>query len=291
MSSVRGRCLCGEIVYELNGELRHMTHCHCSMCRKAHGAAFATYVAVLARGFRWVSGQDEVTRYESSPGFLRSFCPRCGSVAPTPDDDGGISTDGDLVFVPAGNLEGDFGTRPEAHIFVASKAPWYTITDALPQFEEYPSDSALPSVAQAPRHSARRGHVAGSCLCGAVAFEYAGTPKVMMNCHCSRCRRAKSAAHASNVFVDPARFSWTEGEDRVVTYRLPDAKRFGHAFCRTCGSSVARAVPGAPVVNVPVGALDDDPGTRPRAHIYVASKAPWFEITDGLPRHAEMPAG
>ena len=78
-------------------------------------------------------------------------------------------------------------------------------------------------------------------------------------------------------------------EDEVLTYKLPEAERFGSAFCRTCGSPVARRASGAPVVNIPAGGLDDDPGARPGAHIYVASKAPWFELTDELPRFEETP--
>ena len=280
---VRGSCLCGDIVYEIEGEFQDMSHCHCSMCRKMHGTAFATYVGIPSEGLRWVSGEDRATRYESSPGFIRAFCSSCGSVVPSP------SKGESVMYVAAGNLEGDCGVRPEVHIFAKSKASWYTITDALPQFDEYPPDDDSPTVPQAPRSAGRDGVVGGSCLCGGVAFEYEGKPKMMMNCHCTRCRRAKSAAHASNVFVDPANFRWLKGEDQVVSYKLPEAERFGHAFCRTCGSSVARLAPGAPVVNIPAGALDDDPGIRPGAHIYVASKAPWFELTDDLPRYDEMP--
>ncbi len=281
---VRGSCLCGDVVYELEGEFQHMSHCHCSMCRKSHGTAFATYVASPARGLRWICGEDRIARYESSPGFGRAFCSTCGSGAPVPDPGGA------MVFTPAGNLLEDCGVRPEAHIFVASKAVWYPITDELPRFAEYPPGSGLPSVGQVPRSAGRQGAVGGSCLCGAVAFEYEGEPKMMMNCHCSRCRRAKSAAHASNVFFAPQALRWVKGEDRIVSYALPGAQRFGNAFCGICGSPVARQSPGAPLVNVPAGALDDDPGIRARAHIYVASKAPWFEFTDGLPRHEEMPA-
>ena len=202
---VRGSCLCGGIVYEIEGELQDMVHCHCSMCRKIHGSAFATYVHAPTGGFRWVRGEDRITRYESSPGFVRAFCSTCGSVTPTPNQDK------QAAFLPAGNLAQDCGVRPQAHIFADSKASWYRITDDLPRFDEYPSGYSQPTVEQAPRNAGREGVVGGSCLCGALAFEYEGEPKMMMNCHCSRCRLAKSAAHASNVFVEPASFRWVSG--------------------------------------------------------------------------------
>ena len=278
----RGSCLCGEIAYEVRGEPEHMTHCHCTMCRKIHGSLFATYVMVPKENFSWMKGAERAVSYESSPGFTRAFCRTCGSVIPVVDDD-------EDVAMPAGNLESDCGVRPEAHIFVKSKAPWYTITDDLPQYDAYDPGTDLPDIALGSRGSGRHGVVGGSCLCGAVGFEYEGSPKFMMNCHCSRCQRVKGAAHASNVFVAPDAFRWLKGEELVITYKLPEAERFGHAFCGRCGSSVARVVPGAPVVNVPAGSLDDPPGIEPRGHIYVAYKAPWFELSDDLPRFDELP--
>jgi hypothetical protein len=280
---IKGRCLCGDVQFEITGQLGDMTHCHCGMCRKSHGAAFATYANVPAEGFRLVKGKDKIRTYQSSEQDTRSFCTTCGSVVPTPAEAGGH------VSVPAGLLEGDIKSKPVAHIFVGSKAGWYEITDDIAQFQAYPP--GYGEAIDAPRRTVHRdGVVSGGCLCGAVAFEYTGTPAFMMNCHCSRCRRAKGAAHASNVFVKPEDFTWTRGHEHVVVYKLPEAERFGHAFCDVCGSSLPRQAPGAPVVNVPAGSLDDDPGARPKAHIYVGSKASWFEPTGDLPRHEEMPA-
>jgi hypothetical protein len=109
------------------------------------------------------------------------------------------------------------------------------------------------------------------------------------NCHCSRCRKARGAACASNVFVKAADFRWLRGEDLLVNFRLPGAQRFGNAFCRVCGSPMPRAVPMRDFIVVPAGALDGDPGVRASYHIFVASKAPWHEITDKQPQHAEYP--
>jgi hypothetical protein len=133
--------------------------------------------------------------------------------------------------------------------------------------------------------------IRGSCLCGAVAFE-ADAPHEFRNCHCSRCRKSRGSAYASNMFVKPEDFRWLRGKEEVVTYRLPSAQRFGSAFCRVCGSPLPREVAVLNVMLIPAGVLDEDPVIRAAYHIFVGSKAPWHEITDDLPQFAEYrPAG
>jgi hypothetical protein len=255
------------------------------MCRKAHGAAFATYVGAPAEGLRWVSGQDRVARYESSPGFYRPFCSRCGSVVAGDPAEG-------RVFLPAGCLDGDPGVRPGAHIFVASKAPWHEIADDLPRFDTYPPGVEAPEVPpRAPPPPAREGAVRGSCLCGGVAYEVEGELYGIVNCHCSRCRKARSAAHASNLFAGVERLRWTQGEDRIGSFRVPEAKRFRSSFCRVCGASLPRAFPERGFAVIPAGTLDDDPGARERFHIFCGSKAPWYEIADDVPQFEEYEPG
>jgi hypothetical protein len=132
-SVISGSCLCGEVCYEIAGQLRSVTHCHCSMCRKAHGAAFATYAEVEARDLRFTRGQDLIVRYRSSQEAQRSFCSRCGSnLLFEPEESP------NLVWVAVGGLDSDSQVRPGAHIFVGSKAPWLDIDDDLPQ---HPADS------------------------------------------------------------------------------------------------------------------------------------------------------
>lgn len=282
---VGGSCLCGRFAFEADGPFSLMSHCHCGYCRKSHGSTFATYVAAPARGFRWLSGKGEQGRYESSPGFERPFCPTCGSKLPG-------EAHGDLQFLPAGLLDGDPVARPEAHIFTAERAPWDEITDGIHAFEGAPPGWTDPGLATRPRpEGAGDGAIAGSCLCGAVAWELGERPARMGNCHCSRCRKVRAAAFSTQVFVPHERFRWLRGRDALRSYALPDARFFGNAFCASCASPVPRDPSQAPLVLVPAGPLDDDPGVRPQAHIYVGSKAPWFEITDGLPRFEEMPSG
>jgi hypothetical protein len=278
----RGTCLCGTVRYDIAGPFTMMMHCHCSMCRKHHGAPFATFVAAAQAGFRWLSGEEAIAKFASSELGVRSYCKHCGSVAPT------LLPDAGLAIAPAGNLEDDPDIRPQAHMFVASKAAWYSITDTLPQHAGLPPEYGGGMGVARPQVAQRDGVADGSCLCGEVAYELR-TPLRMYQCHCSRCRRARSAAHGQNVFVKVDDFAFTRGEGLVACYQVPEAQRFANAFCTRCGGKVPRVARAAGVVVVPGGGLDTDPHIRPLANIFVASKAPWFDITDGLPQYAEAP--
>lgn len=281
----QGRCLCGTVRFEIDGPYTNMLHCHCSMCRKHHGAAFATFVAAPIEGFRYTAGESAIGHYASSPGLHRSFCTSCGSVMPE-----AMASMG-LVVCPAGNLDGDLGITPGMHMFTGSKAGWYEITDDLPQHAEYPPEFGMAATPRA-RVATQGEDVQGSCLCGDVAYAITGAPLRMFYCHCSRCRRARSAAHAANVFFGSEGFRWVRGAELVADYQLPESKYFGAAFCRRCGSAVPRvSVERGAVVVVPAGSIDNDPGMRVQAHIFVGSKAPWDRITDSIPQFAELPPG
>ena len=280
--AIEGICLCGTVRYAVDGPFAMMIHCHCSMCRKHHGSAFATFVGAPLDGFRWLSGEDNIATYQSSERGRRSSCRTCGSVTPI------LAPEIGLALLPAGNLLDDPGLRPQAHVFVGSKASWYEITDTLPQHAEYPPEFGATGVPQrAPE--VRPGVVGGSCLCGDVHYEVTGPMVRAANCHCSRCRRARSAAHATNLFCKLDDFRFVSGEEQVRHYKVPEAQHFTVSFCERCGSAVPRKSPERGIVVIPAGSLDSDPGMRPSLHIFTDYKAPWFEITDPLPRHAQMP--
>jgi hypothetical protein len=252
------------------------------MCRKAHGSAFATYAAVPDESFHWIAGEDAIAQYESSPGFERPFCERCGSVVAGEANEG-------RRFMPMGCVDGDPGARPMAHIFVASKAAWYQITDELRCFDAYPPGGAAEIERPAAKAETQNA-VAGSCLCGSVRFELLEPPGVLVYCHCHRCQKARSSAHAANFFLPAAAFRWIEGESELRHYKVPEAQRFTNAFCRICGGLAPR-VDANTFAMVPGGSLDADPGTRVARRIWVSSNAPWYEITDTVPRYEEhMPA-
>src|SRR5205814_10109264 len=79
MPVLYGSCLCGGVKFEIHGPLHGASNCHCSMCRKQHGAAFRSRARVNASDFHWLRGEELVTFYESSPGTYRGFCRVCGS--------------------------------------------------------------------------------------------------------------------------------------------------------------------------------------------------------------------
>ena len=278
----KGSCYCGTVRYEVQGPFRAMVNCHCSMCRKHHGSPFATYVSVSIDSFRWVSGGDALIRYASSTGCTRDSCEVCGSPVPL------VMVRDDVVLLPAGPLEGDLGLTPQAHMFVGSKAPWYAITDRLPQHEEYPPQAVMPAL----QHSgveARPAGTEGSCLCGDMAYEIEGEPIRMQSCHCQRCRRSKGAAHATNIFYKASQFRWTRGEALLAEYKLPEARFSTSAFCRQCGAVMPRVSRERDMAVIAAGSLDTDAPLRSQRHIFTSYKASWFEITDTAPQFPEGP--
>lgn len=127
-----GSCLCGAVTFEIHGPIKSIVYCHCSRCRKAQGSAFATNGNVASNDFRFVSGEAQLTGYESSPGQTKYFCKHCGS----PIFSKTVSKP-DVVRIRLGTINTDIEERPEAHIFVTSKANWEEISGDLPQFEGY----------------------------------------------------------------------------------------------------------------------------------------------------------
>jgi hypothetical protein len=109
-----------------------VAHCHCSMCRKFHGAEYATLAGVPRKHFHWISGREAVTDFRAPNGTVRTFCRHCGSslffASPRADPD--------VVEVALGLFDVDVPVVPDAHIFIGSAANWTSIEDRLPQFEE-----------------------------------------------------------------------------------------------------------------------------------------------------------
>jgi len=127
---VRGSCLCGGIQFEAD-EIPLLTHCHCSLCRKASGAAFGTFAHARPDQFRYRKGDELIVLFRSSPDNRRGFCRVCGSNVPI------VQAGRQSVVIPAGTLDDDPGVRPAVHLFTASKAAFWQIRDDLPQFDEW----------------------------------------------------------------------------------------------------------------------------------------------------------
>ena len=276
-----GSCLCGSIKWEITAEPFNAFNCHCKLCRKAHGSAFATYWFVKAEQFNWLSDTDGIVHYRSSPLLVRSFCGNCGSVVPYP------SEQGDHWVSPAGCHED--GRKSDCEIFVAHKAPWYDITSHLPRHDDYPDYTGMQRVEEQPLEPPADGIVRGSCMCGAVKYRVKEPFRVVHNCHCGRCRHGRAAAHATNGFTSIDGIEFIQGEDNLASYKPPDAETFTQVFCKTCGSKMPRLNPELKIAVIPFGGLDDDPKARPVDNIFVDYKAGWHDITDELPAFREGP--
>ncbi len=129
--TVSGSCFCGAITFELTLPVEFCGHCHCTMCQRAHGAGFVTWIGATKKGFRLIGGKDKLREFASSDHGTRGFCIACGSSlfcssTKRPDE----------IDIVLANIEGDVGLEPAAHFHFANKAPWIHIEDDLPRIEE-----------------------------------------------------------------------------------------------------------------------------------------------------------
>lgn len=125
----------------------------------------------------------------------------------------------------------------------------------------------------------------GKCECGAVRYQVADAFRYAANCHCSRCRAATGSAFKPFAGIERGKFEITEGLDSLL---VVGEQNSNDTRCRACGSLLFSVVRDGEYVHVAMGSLVDAPGIRPTSHIYVGSKAPWFEITDDLPQFEEL---
>ena len=143
---VTGRCLCGAVVYRVTAPAKSLEHCHCSACRRAHGALNASGALVDAAHFHLDQGDDYLKSYESSPGNHRWFCGRCGCQIYMSID----HIPAELYYWAASLDEGMHPGHPqdrECHIFVGSKPCWDPLDQALPRHDTIP-DNVGPGLGQ-----------------------------------------------------------------------------------------------------------------------------------------------
>jgi hypothetical protein len=124
----------------------------------------------------------------------------------------------------------------------------------------------------------------GSCLCGAVRYTVDNDFRYALICHCSKCRRATGSAFKPFGGIEAGRLEVTSGTlstfGDVMTH---------DAHCVLCGSLLYSIVQQATMAHVTYGTLLDPPTLLPQAHIFVACKAPWYRILDGLPQYDGFP--
>ena len=123
-----GACLCGELRFSFDLPSKWVAHCHCSLCRRAHGAAFVTWIGVHSQGFRLDDPQQRLHWYASSEGARRGFCANCGSTlffesARWPGE----------THIVLANVDTPVDRTPQAHVFFDTHVPWVELSDSLPR--------------------------------------------------------------------------------------------------------------------------------------------------------------
>ncbi len=127
----------------------------------------------------------------------------------------------------------------------------------------------------------------GKCECGSVRYRVEDAFLYAMNCHCSRCRAATGSAFKAFAGIEREKLELAAGADALFVHGDDD---LNDTRCAACGSLLYSVVRDGAYVHVALGSLVDDPSIRPTKHIFVGSKAPWFEITDDLPQFDELPS-
>ena len=130
LRTLTGKCLCGTINYEVEDRFGYSLNCHCSNCRRATGAAFKPFAGIERGKLKVTRGADRLLIYGTESAH-DAHCSMCGSLLYS------VVRQAAFVHVTLGTLVDSPSIRPSAHIFVGSKAPWDTITDDLPQHEEF----------------------------------------------------------------------------------------------------------------------------------------------------------
>lgn len=138
MANLKGECLCGKILYEYKGSTGNLVHCHCSRCRKWHGAAFRSRMVVKQDGYKLLRGQEYLAQYQATPNVIKTFCKNCGSSLATI-----YPLKNNLLGLPIAGCEGKLDSYQEFHIFTDSKAQWWNITDDSPQYKAMPDNKKI----------------------------------------------------------------------------------------------------------------------------------------------------
>ena len=126
---VQGSCFCGTVKFEFSLPTLFCGHCHCSMCRRAHGAGFVTWIGVTMEQFRVSAGQDHLAEFNSSEHGTRSFCDKCGSSLFCQSN-----KHPEIMDIVLANLHDAIDREPQAHYYFSDRADWIAIGDSLPQF-------------------------------------------------------------------------------------------------------------------------------------------------------------
>lgn len=135
--SVRGECLCGTVKFEVTLPTKWCAHCHCTLCRRSHGAAFVTWFGVDTDNFKLLQGEEKLTWYYSSQESKRGFCTNCGSHILFRSTKWPRET-----HITLSNMTDAIDRQPKVHVFFDTHVSWLEFNDNLPRYD----DPALESI-------------------------------------------------------------------------------------------------------------------------------------------------
>jgi hypothetical protein len=127
-----GTCLCGKVEIRIKGKISDIIHCHCSLCRKSSGTAFATNGFIQSADLEIISGENGLSNFSLKSGRKRHFCTACGSPVYSSNHQ-----DPDRLRIRLGILDSDIIERPISHNFVSSKANWEEFDENLPRYDSF----------------------------------------------------------------------------------------------------------------------------------------------------------
>jgi hypothetical protein len=276
----KGQCLCGAVSFEIDSSLRAPSLCHCSQCRRLHGAPGA-YTSAHKSAYR-ISGEESLNWYRLSPRSEQAYCKVCGSKLFW------RMVDGEDLDITMGSLDGVTGLKLERHIWTRSQGDYYEIgQDGVARYAESSRGAPAIGVETPPQAGPRKMEHSGRCQCGAVNFRVSGNIRDVVYCHCSQCRR--SHGHAPGYSAARKAELTVEGADSITWYRSSDEAQRG--FCRHCGSSLFWRPEGRETVSIAAGALNPPTGLKTARHIFAADKGDYYEIADGVQQDAGTMAG
>jgi hypothetical protein len=137
---MQGQCLCGEIGFELSGEIPRLYQCHCSLCRKVSGSSSNAALIVARAQLDWTRGEERLREFALPSGFKSHFCAQCGSPLPN------LTAQDSAWWVPVGLLDDSDALQLAAHVCVASRAGWDVIADSVRHFDDMPDAETMAQV-------------------------------------------------------------------------------------------------------------------------------------------------
>ena len=126
-NTAKGSCLCGAVTFHIGLPTMACLHCHCSMCRRNHGAGYVTWVAAGVSGFEVTTGEDQLTVYQSSTHGTRAFCSACGTSLFCVNEQ-----HAEIVDIPLANFDDPIDRTPDGHYHLANRVDWIPLDESLP---------------------------------------------------------------------------------------------------------------------------------------------------------------